>query len=96
MELWRNRGWSEKLGYEHREQRFFVILTCPLKYLTISQGKAQISTELTINANEFDNYSIHTPPITIAFHLREFSVCKYCCLEKLVTESLGAGYNFIC
>ncbi|KAK2467884.1 hypothetical protein APHAL10511_000179 [Amanita phalloides] len=38
-----------------------------------NNGKAQISTELTINVNEFDDYSVHEPPITIAFHLREFN-----------------------
>ena len=68
----------------------------PSDILTIFQGKAQISTELTINANEFDNYSIHAPPITIAFHLREFGVCKHYYLEKLVFESLGAGDDFLC
>ncbi|KAF8627811.1 hypothetical protein AX15_004236 [Amanita polypyramis BW_CC] len=38
-----------------------------------NKGKVQLSTELAMNANEFDDYSIRTPPITIAFHLREFS-----------------------
>ena len=78
------------------ENKGFGVLTCLLTYLTISQGKAQISTELTINANEFDNYSIHAPPITIAFHLREFGVCNHYCLEILAFESLSAGGDFLC
>ncbi|KAF8629197.1 hypothetical protein AX17_005782 [Amanita inopinata Kibby_2008] len=36
------------------------------------KAKMQISTELTINAGEFDEYFVNHPPITIAFHLREF------------------------
>ncbi|PFH46182.1 hypothetical protein AMATHDRAFT_183784, partial [Amanita thiersii Skay4041] len=38
-----------------------------------ARGKGQLSTELTINASEFDGYSIHAPPITLSFHLREFN-----------------------
>ncbi|KAG8213888.1 Rad9-domain-containing protein [Butyriboletus roseoflavus] len=36
-------------------------------------GRAQLATELTISADEFDVYEIAEPPITIAFHLREFN-----------------------
>ncbi|KAH0827816.1 Rad9-domain-containing protein [Lanmaoa asiatica] len=36
-------------------------------------GRAQLATELTISADEFDVYEIADPPITIAFHLREFN-----------------------
>lgn len=38
------------------------------------QGKGQLSTELTISADEFDVYDVHSTPTTIAFHLREFNV----------------------
>ncbi|KAF9010669.1 Rad9-domain-containing protein [Cyathus striatus] len=38
-----------------------------------SRGKGQLSTELTISAEEFDVYDVYETPITIAFHLREFN-----------------------
>ncbi|KAL0956314.1 hypothetical protein HGRIS_002467 [Hohenbuehelia grisea] len=38
-----------------------------------SRGKAQLATELTISADEFDGYDLFASPITIAFHLREFT-----------------------
>ncbi|KAJ7262222.1 Rad9-domain-containing protein [Mycena haematopus] len=38
-----------------------------------SKGKAQLSTELTISADEFDLYDLDSTPTTIAFHLREFN-----------------------
>ncbi|KAH7927158.1 hypothetical protein BV22DRAFT_1061582 [Leucogyrophana mollusca] len=38
-----------------------------------TKGKAQLSTELTISADEFDVYDVFQTPITIAFHLREFN-----------------------
>ncbi|KAF8444547.1 Rad9-domain-containing protein [Boletus edulis BED1] len=38
-----------------------------------TKGRAQLATELTISADEFDVYEIAEPPITIAFHLREFN-----------------------
>ncbi|KZT10137.1 uncharacterized protein LAESUDRAFT_722303 [Laetiporus sulphureus 93-53] len=38
-----------------------------------SKGRAQLATELTISAEEFDNYEIYEVPTTIAFHLREFN-----------------------
>ncbi|CCL98611.1 uncharacterized protein FIBRA_00613 [Fibroporia radiculosa] len=37
------------------------------------KGKVQLSTELTISKDEFDNYDICDLPTTIAFHLREFN-----------------------
>jgi hypothetical protein len=37
-------------------------------------GQSQLSTELTISTDEFDVYNVHSPPITIAFHLKEFNV----------------------
>ncbi|KAJ7497250.1 Rad9-domain-containing protein [Mycena latifolia] len=38
-----------------------------------SKGRNQLSTELTISADEFDIYEIYSTPTTIAFHLREFN-----------------------
>lgn len=40
----------------------------------LTLGKTQLSTELTISAEEFDVYDVYSSPITIAFHLREFNV----------------------
>ena len=40
----------------------------------MATGRAQLATELTISAEEFDVYNIFAPT-TIAFHLREFNVC---------------------
>ncbi|KAJ7725867.1 Rad9-domain-containing protein [Mycena maculata] len=37
------------------------------------KGKNQLSTELTISADEFDLYDVYATPTTIAFHLREFN-----------------------
>ncbi|OSX64329.1 hypothetical protein POSPLADRAFT_1090787, partial [Postia placenta MAD-698-R-SB12] len=36
-----------------------------------AKGKAQLSTELTISAEEFEQYDICDVPTTLAFHLRE-------------------------
>ncbi|KAG5647049.1 hypothetical protein DXG03_001419 [Asterophora parasitica] len=44
-----------------------------LESSTDTKGKAQLATELTISAEEFDVYNIFAPPTTIAFHLREFN-----------------------
>jgi cell cycle checkpoint control protein RAD9A len=38
-------------------------------------GVGQLATELTISADEFENYDIFATPISLAFHLREFNVC---------------------
>ncbi|KAG1839043.1 Rad9-domain-containing protein [Suillus subalutaceus] len=38
-----------------------------------TRGKAQLSTELTISADEFDVYDVYAAPTTISFHLREFN-----------------------
>ncbi|KAI6002707.1 Rad9-domain-containing protein [Pisolithus albus] len=37
------------------------------------RGRVHLATELTISADEFDVYEVFSPPITIAFHLREFN-----------------------
>ncbi|KAJ7045466.1 Rad9-domain-containing protein [Mycena alexandri] len=38
-----------------------------------SKGRMQLSTELSISAEEFDLYDVYSTPTTIAFHLREFN-----------------------
>ncbi|KAF9527306.1 Rad9-domain-containing protein [Crepidotus variabilis] len=38
-----------------------------------SRGRGQLATELTISCEEFDVYEIYEYPVTIAFHLREFT-----------------------
>jgi len=45
----------------------------------------QLATELTISADEFENYDIFVTPISLAFHLREFSV------SSLVSHPSQAG-----
>lgn len=37
-------------------------------------GRPQLTTELTISSDEFEEYDIESTPMTIAFHLREFNV----------------------
>ncbi|KAI0255715.1 Rad9-domain-containing protein, partial [Lactifluus subvellereus] len=37
------------------------------------KGAGQLATELTISADEFENYDIFATPISFAFHLREFN-----------------------
>ncbi|KAI9440417.1 Rad9-domain-containing protein [Lactarius indigo] len=44
----------------------------------------QLSTELTISADEFENYDIFATPISLAFHLREFNA------TIAYAESMGA------
>jgi cell cycle checkpoint control protein RAD9A len=61
-------------------------------------GRAQLATELTISADEFDVYEIYAPPITIAFHLREFNVClsRYTCTAPCEPTHVSTiGYNCI-
>ncbi|KAI8996525.1 Rad9-domain-containing protein [Trametes punicea] len=38
-----------------------------------AKGRAHLMTELTISADEFDEYELQDTPMTIAFHLREFN-----------------------
>ena len=61
-------------------------------------GRAQLATELTISADEFDVYEIAEPPITIAFHLREFNVCPAPCLvvASKLTQAFALGYDRVC
>ncbi|KDQ61407.1 hypothetical protein JAAARDRAFT_102468, partial [Jaapia argillacea MUCL 33604] len=44
-----------------------------LENIVDARGRAQLSTELTISAAEFDVYDVKLLPTTIAFHLREFN-----------------------
>ncbi|KIJ18756.1 hypothetical protein PAXINDRAFT_161563 [Paxillus involutus ATCC 200175] len=52
-----------------------------------AKGRAQLATELTISADEFDVYEIYAPPITIAFHLREFNA------TIAFAESMGSALD---
>lgn len=61
-------------------------------------GKAQLSTELTISADEFDVYDVYATPTTISFHLREFNVCHHCqCLLPTISDFFYLiGHNYFC
>jgi cell cycle checkpoint control protein RAD9A len=58
----------------------------------------QLATELTISADEFENYDIFATPISLAFHLREFNVCppvsqpSQCLLVNLYTDQATIAY----
>lgn len=52
----------------------FYRLSRRLELSCFLSGSAQLSTELTVAAEEFDTYAIYISPIVIAFHLREFNV----------------------
>ncbi|KAF9227406.1 hypothetical protein BS17DRAFT_727635 [Gyrodon lividus] len=52
-----------------------------------ARGRAQLATELTISADEFDVYEMYAPPITIAFHLREFNA------TIAFAESMGSALD---
>ncbi len=45
-------------------------------YLSYSTLDAHLATEIIVDADDFDVYSVHEPPISLCFHLREFNVCK--------------------
>ncbi|KAI0630855.1 Rad9-domain-containing protein [Trametes polyzona] len=38
-----------------------------------AKGRTHLTTELTISAEEFEEYELQATPVTIAFHLREFN-----------------------
>ncbi|KAI0695357.1 Rad9-domain-containing protein [Cerioporus squamosus] len=44
-----------------------------LMMLMIDVGRPQLATELTISAEEFDEYDLQTGPMMLSFHLREFN-----------------------
>jgi len=48
-----------------------------------TRGKVQLSTELTISADEFDVYDVYATPTIISFHLREFNA------TIIFAESMG-------
>ncbi|KAF9241540.1 Rad9-domain-containing protein [Melanogaster broomeanus] len=52
-----------------------------------AKGRAQLATELTVSAEEYDVYEIYAPPITIAFHLREFNA------TIAFAESMGSALD---
>jgi cell cycle checkpoint control protein RAD9A len=54
-------------------------------------GAGQLATELTISADEFENYDIFATPISLAFHLREFNVSFLVSLRA--SEALRAPYE---
>lgn len=67
------KSWETSLdskGQLFQKNSMLLELTSACPY----SGKAQLSTELTISKEEFDVYDLYSPPITIAFHLREFNV----------------------
>ncbi|KAF9050067.1 Rad9-domain-containing protein [Panaeolus papilionaceus] len=53
-----------------------------------SRGRGQLSTELTISAEEFEGYDIYETPTTIAFHLREFNA------TIAFADSMSASMDF--
>lgn len=60
-----------------------------------TRGKAQLSTELTISADEFDVYDVYATPTIISFHLREFNATiafaesMGLCLDLRFTDSVA-------
>lgn len=38
------------------------------------EGKQQLATEISVPAEEFDNYEVAFAPVGLAFHLREINV----------------------
>ncbi|KAG2078976.1 hypothetical protein BDR04DRAFT_1086026 [Suillus decipiens] len=60
-----------------------------------TRGKAQLSTELTISADEFDVYDVYATPAIISFHLREFNATiafaesMGLCLDLRFTDSVA-------
>ncbi|KAG1876073.1 Rad9/Ddc1 [Suillus tomentosus] len=60
-----------------------------------TRGKAQLSTELTISADEFDVYDVYATPTIISFHLREFNAIiafaesMGLCLDLRFTDSVA-------
>ena len=50
------------------------IVSSRLRINQCNAGAGQLATELTISADEFEDYDIFATPISLAFHLREFNV----------------------
>ena len=56
-------------------------------------GAGQLATELTISADEFENYDIFATPISLAFHLREFNVSlSFSTQSSLAGAKISRGY----
>lgn len=56
-------------------------------------GAGQLATELTISADEFENYDIFATPISLAFHLREFNVSlSFSTQSSLAGAKIYRGY----
>lgn len=69
------RGSRQESARISRRQRLVYHSRPPCPNVTRNtSGNAQLASELTIAADEFQVYDIFSSPITIAFHLREFSV----------------------
>lgn len=58
-------------------------------------GRSQLSTELSLSADEFDTYDVYSCPTTIAFHLREFIV-SVLASPLPSADVFVAGYDSIC
>lgn len=57
-------------------------------------GAGQLATELTISADEFENYDIFATPISLAFHLREFNVSlSFNDQSSLAGAKIARGYK---
>jgi len=58
------------------------------------KGVGQLATELTISADEFENYDIFATPISLAFHLREFNVSlSFSAQSSLAGAKIARGYQ---
>jgi cell cycle checkpoint control protein RAD9A len=56
-------------------------------------GMGQLATELTISADEFENYDIFMTPTSLAFHLREFNVSPLVSQPSQVGAELTYGMS---
>ncbi len=65
-------------------------------FLMCDIGRGQLSTELNISSEEFDIYDIYECPVTIAFHLREFTVCANHASRLIVKYLHFQGFHCIC
>ncbi|KAF5389375.1 hypothetical protein D9757_004265 [Collybiopsis confluens] len=64
------RSLGSSIDSKSEYQPFRLLIWYPLH---ISTGTAQLATELSISAEEFDVYNLYETPTTITFHLREFN-----------------------
>ncbi|KAF8507795.1 Rad9-domain-containing protein [Hysterangium stoloniferum] len=59
-------------GAKSDPQLVWLFATNDVKVKTL-RGQSQISTEITMSADEFDSYQISEPPVSLGFLLREFN-----------------------